>query len=303
MSSTSPSAIIRRHSKSFALASHLLPPGTRHDAHSLYAYCRRADDAIDLAPPGQAGHALDRLRRELDAVYTGAALPEPTAAAFQRLVLERDIPRAYPEALLHGFELDARGVSYATLFDVYRYCWCVAGSVGAMMCHVLGVRREQALVHAVHLGMAMQLTNICRDVAEDWARGRLYVPAELLPGLAAPESWPPPPRTLQLLAHAVEQLLQHADTLYRSGDVGLADLEPRARLSVATARRVYSSIDARLRARGCDVSQGRAVVPLLGKLCCVVRAAVDSARVTGAVAGPSRLPRTVVRFPDDVLPV
>jgi 15-cis-phytoene synthase len=295
------SAIIRRHSKSFALASKLLPSATRGHSHALYAYCRRADDAVDLTTPAQAPGALERLRVELDAVYAGDLLTEPIASEFQRVVFERRIPRAYPEALLDGFELDVRGTSYATLFDLHHYCWCVAGSVGAMMCHVMGVRRESAVVHGAHLGMGMQLTNICRDIAEDWARGRLYVPLELLPDYEPPESWPPPPCTLALLSRAVDRLLQEADVFYRSGDTGLDALDFRCRLAVATARRVYSSIGDRLRARSCDVSLGRAVVPGSHKVWCIARASLDCLRATSSAPGPSRIPEREARFPDDVL--
>lgn len=297
------SASIRRHSKSFSLASQLLPAAARRDAHALYAYCRRADDLIDLAPAGGALQALERLQRELVDVYAGGSLTEPALRAFQRVVFEREIPRSYPDALLRGFELDARGTTYATLFDLHHYGWCVAGSVGAMMCHVLGVRREQAVRRGAQLGMGMQLTNICRDFSEDWARGRLYVPAELLASFEPPQGWPPPPHTLRLLASAVEQLLREAELFYRAGDAGLPDLEPRARLAVATARHVYSSIGDCVRARRCDVSRGRAVVPLHRKLWCVARAAFVAACSRDPNGGRGSVPRAVLRFPDDVLPI
>jgi len=300
----SAAAIIRRHSASFALASRVLAPGARHHAHALYAYCRRADDAIDCTPPGLERAALVRLRAELDVIYAGQPLHDPIAAEFQRLVFERHIPRAYPDGLLDGFELDVQGVRYASLLDLQRYCWCVAGTVGAMMCHVMGVRHQRAVVHGVHLGMAMQLTNICRDVAEDWRRGRLYIPAELLGDLSAPSDWPPSADASRQLARAVERLLQEADILYRSGDAGLGHLTFRSRVAVATARHVYSSIGRRLRNRGCDVLAGRAVVPLPSKLWCVARAAYDA---LSAKSAPSRerasILQPLVRFPEDVLPV
>src|SRR5689334_6176800 len=156
----SPSATIRRHSASFALASRLLPAPVRHSVHVLYAYCRRADDAIDLVSPAQAPAALARLRQELEGVFAGRVMAEPLVAELQRVAFERRIPRQYLDALLDGFELDARGARYTTLSELHRYCWCVAGAVGAMMCHVLGVRRQRDVVSGVHLGMAMQLTNI-----------------------------------------------------------------------------------------------------------------------------------------------
>jgi phytoene synthase len=301
----SAAAIIRRHSASFALASRVLEPSTRDHAHALYAYCRRADDAIDHAPAGPKQRAaLARLRGELTHVYAGRALSDPIAAEFQRLVFERSIPRAYPDALLDGFELDANGATYSSLSDLRRYCWCVAGTVGAMMCHVMGVLDERAVVHGVHLGMGMQLTNICRDVAEDWERGRLYVPTELLGDWQAPTTWPPPPPLLRQLGLAVVWLLKEADGFYSSGDAGLAGLAFRSRLAVAAARHIYSSIGARLLRQGANVAAGRVVVPLPWKLSCVARAAFVALRVKAPL--PSRapqIPRSLVRFPEDVLPV
>ena len=297
-------AIIAHHSKSFSLASVLLGPGLRDAAAGLYAYCRRADDAVDLVAPALAASRVDQLRRELDDVYAGRSLSESVLVEFQRLVFERHIPRQYPEALLEGFRLDAEGMSYETRFDLYRYCWCVAGSVGAMMCHVLGVRRESAVRHGAHLGMAMQLTNICRDVAEDWQRGRLYLPKELLSGLEyVRASREVPEAYVGVCARAVRQLLSDADVLYRSGDRGLPFLALRSRLAVATARNVYSSIGQHILEQGADVRAGRAYVSGFEKLWHVVRA--GSTALSVATTTPRFRPVTLstpLRFPEDVLP-
>lgn len=298
-------AVIQQHSRSFSLAALLLAPLERQRAEALYAYCRRADDAIDLAPAREADGRLYRLRRELDAVYAGEAQSDPTLAEFQRVVFEARIPAEYPEALLCGFELDASGKSYETLDDLYRYCWCVAGSVGAMMCHVLGVRADQAVVHGVHLGMGMQLTNICRDVAEDWQLGRLYLPRELAPALhQARGEREFPERHVAESAGAVRRLLREADAFYRSGDRGLGYLGPRARFSIAAARNVYSAIGRRIVAQGADVLAGRAVVSKPRKLWQVARAAATSLAVgITHPASATRLPTLTVRYPEDVLPV
>jgi 15-cis-phytoene synthase len=295
-------AIIRRHSASFSLASRLLEPEQRRNAHALYAYCRRADDAIDLVAPAQARTALGRLREELDAIYGGRHLAAAIPAELQRLVVELGIPREYLEALLRGFELDVTGATYRSMADLHHYCWCVAGSVGAMMCHVLGAREAPAIVHGAHLGMAMQLTNICRDVAEDWARGRNYLPEELLSGLEATPAWPPSEASGRTLASAVLRLLDEADLFYASADQGLSHLGFRARIAVTTARQVYSSIGRKLRAAGADVTAGRVVVPLRAKLWCVARAAVNAAliRRLPRLPGASHSP---LRFPQDVLPL
>jgi 15-cis-phytoene synthase len=297
-------AVIRKHSKSFSLASWLLGSDVRDDAVALYAYCRRADDAIDLVPADQAGAGVLRLSRELDDIYAGRACSEPILAEFQRLVFEKGIPRAYPQALLEGFQADAAGLTYETLEQLYRYCWCVAGSVGAMMCHVTGVSRARAVVHGVHLGMAMQLTNICRDVAEDWALGRLYLPKEMTPGLEqfrAARSLPP--AYLGVVARAVRGLLAAADGLYRSGDAGLPYLAFRSRLAVASARRLYSAIGQRILASGADALAGRAVVPGYAKVWQVARACATSVNI--GAASPRFVAATLshpIGFPEDVLP-
>lgn len=297
-------AIIRKHSKSFSLAALLLGPALRDAASGLYAYCRRADDAIDLAEPTMAAAKVLELRAELEDVYAGRSLSDPVLVELQRLVFETRIPRAYPEALLEGFQLDAEDRVYESMSDLYYYCWCVAGSVGAMMCHVLGVRRERALRHAAHLGMAMQLTNICRDVAEDFERGRLYLPSELVPGLDARRASRVLPRSYSgACAAAVRRLLAEADVLYASGDLGLPYLSFRSRLAVSTARHVYAAIGRKLLARDADVLAGRLFVSAPEKAWQVARASFSSLRVATAVP-PFRAARlgAPMRFPEDVLP-
>ena len=297
-------AIIRKHSKSFSLASLLLGSDTREDAVALYAYCRRADDAIDLVPAEEAGARVLQLGQELDDVYTGRACSEPVLAEFQRLVFEKGIPRAYPQALLEGFQADAAGVSYETIDDLYRYCWCVAGSVGAMMCHVTGVSQERAVVHGVHLGMAMQLTNICRDVAEDWEHGRLYLPKELAPGLAdyGRASRQLPTACHGVVVQAVRRLLIEADLLYRSGDSGLPYLAFRSRVAVAAARQLYSAIGERILANGADALSGRVVVPAHSKIWRVGLACATSVRIAATASRFSAATLShALRFPEDVL--
>lgn len=258
-------ASIEQHSASFALAARLLPPRLGAEAAVAYAFCRRADDAIDLVPEERQPAALARLRTELDAVYAGEALADPVLAAFQDVVLRRGVPREYPDALLDGMEMDVLSATYPDDDSLLVYCFRVAGTVGLMMSHILGVRSPEALRYAAHLGMAMQLTNVCRDVAEDWERGRLYVPRSLLTGVAPSELVPEPGRPLPdaaraPLARAMELLLDRADGLYRSGDRGIPLLSFRSAVAVRTARRVYSDIGRVIRMRGCDPCAPRAVV-------------------------------------------
>ena len=253
--------ILRAGSKSFAFATRLLPRDTGDRAAVIYAWCRRADDAVDLCPPGEAPGAVARLRDELARIYAGVPSDDPTVAAFAAVVRATGIPRAYPAALLDGMAADAAGTRYATLDALYGYCYQVASTVGLMMSHVFGIRDDRALRHAAHLGIAMQLTNICRDVAEDWERGRLYLPDELLPGLATRlgASLAELPRAQ--IAGAIERVLAIADGYYRSGDQGIRDLPWRAGLAVRAARAIYARIGRELARRGFDPLAGRVVVP------------------------------------------
>jgi 15-cis-phytoene synthase len=299
------------HGHSFDLASKLLPRDRADRAAALYAFCRQLDDAIDLAPDGAIGHALEAAREAVDVAYGSAATRDPVIGAFRETVRATRIPRAYPDELVAGFAMDARGERYRDLAGLLQYCYRAAGVVGLMMCHVLGVRDRRALRHAAHLGIAMQLTNICRDVREDWERGRLYLPEEMLAAAGAPPLRPAlggtfPESARLAVAKVVEQLLWEADRYYASADRGLAHLSFRCAVGIRAARLLYAEIGARLRCAGCDPFAGRAVVPPLRRLALVARAvAGTSARSLfrwrvrfRAVALDSEL-----RYPVDVLPV
>ncbi len=263
--------ILARHSQSFALAGRLLSRRHRDRLAAVYAWCREADDAIDLAPASEHAAALRRLEDELASIYAGAPQARPAAQAFQAVVQECGIPIQHPRELVAGLAMDARGVRYATIAELRVYAFRVAGTVALMACRVLGVSHRLSLVQAAHLGMAMQLTNICRDVGEDWERGRCYVPEEL----AAPRVWQLlersrggtlPAAAAAGLASAVARLLGEAERYYRSGERGLRALDPRTRVAMRTAAAVYAAIGDVVAARGCDVTAPRAVVSTPKKL-------------------------------------
>jgi len=269
---------IAHHSKSFALASRILPPASRDATAVVYTWCRRADDAVDLVAADEQLAALARLRDELALVYSGRRPADPMLAAFQDVTRDAGIPRHYPAELLAGMEMDATGHVYLTVDELLLYAYRVASTVGLMMTHVMGVAGDRALRNAAHLGLAMQLSNICRDVLEDWERGRLYLPDELLArhgagDLRAHLGGPFPDELAEPVASAVDELLALADRFYRSGDRGIIDLPWRCAFAVRTARLVYAAIGDRVRRTGCDVRAGRAVVPGWRKALLVVRAA------------------------------
>lgn len=299
-------SIIQHHSKSFALASRLLPTHCRDSAVVVYAWCRRADDAIDHAASASTSTALAQLREELVSIYAGTDQADPVLAAFQGVVTERRIPMEYPSDLLAGMEMDVEPRSYETLDDLLLYCHRVAGVVGLMMCHVLGVSDDRALPHAAHMGIAMQLTNICRDVDEDRRRGRCYIPTSMLSDGADEDLRQPSrdwkDRTRKELTGPIRELLGLADRYYQSGDRGIGYLGWQAGLAIRTARLVYSDIGRRIAARGYDVGVGRAYVSSAGKIALALRAL---ARSIGSLPSRSkgnvpRVPRALLQYPESV---
>ena len=247
-------------SRSFYAASFLLPRRLHEPATALYAFCRVADDEIDM----DGGHkdALGRLTGRLDRIY--ARRPDPIAAdrALAAVVAHYDMPRTLLDALLEGFAWDAEGRRYADLSAIYAYSARVAGSVGAMMAVLMGVRSTEAVGRACDLGVAMQLTNIARDVGEDARNGRLYLPEEWLREEGVePDAWLANPVFSPAIGRVVRRLMRAADVLYAQGDVGIAGLPFSCRPGIYAARFIYAEIGRELERLGCDSVRQRAVVP------------------------------------------
>ena len=250
-------AAIQEGSYSFHAASKLLPASVRDPALALYAFCRLADDAVDLS--GQKPAAVLDLEARLDAVYAGAPRDAAPDRAFAAIVADFDMPRALPEALLEGLAWDGMGHRYATLSDLRSYSARVASAVGAMMCVLMGVRDRDALARACDLGVAMQLTNIARDVGEDAREGRLYLPTEWLDeaGIDA-GAFLADPQMSPKLARLTRRLLVEARRLYDRSEAGIAALPLTARPGIFAARHIYAAIGDILRRNGHDNINHRA---------------------------------------------
>jgi len=253
-------ALLRGGSKSFDAASKLLPKSVADPAIALYAFCREADDVIDRDANGAAA-GLDWLRHRLMLAYEGRPLSIPADRAFARIVERFGIPRALPEALLEGFAWDAQGRRYGDLSAVRAYAVRVAGTVGAMMAVLMGVRDAERLAAAVDLGVAMRLSNIARDVGEDARNGRLYLPRDWLAEADIdPDEFLLNPRHSQALGLVIWRLLDVAAQTYRRAGAGIARLPLGCRFGIGAARLLYAEIGAEVARRGLDSVSSRAVV-------------------------------------------
>jgi phytoene synthase len=260
-------AAIAAGSRSFAGASRLFDPITRDAAHLLYAWCRHCDDEVDgqrlghdAARPADVAARLERLREKTRAALTGAEVADPRFAALQRVARRYQIPPRYPLELLQGFAMDAEGRRYQTLDDTLEYCYHVAGVVGVMMALVMGAREPAALRRAADLGLALQLTNIARDLVPDAAQGRIYLPARWLAAAGLPRDQVAEPAQRGRLAGLARRLLEAAEPYYASADAGLGYLPWRSAWAVASASSVYAEIGRELVRRGARAWDRRVVV-------------------------------------------
>ena len=248
---------LRTGSHSFHLASRLLPARVREPALALYAFCRVADDAVDLGAGPIA--AVARLRGRLDRIYAGRPDPRPADRGLAWVVERHDLPRALPQALIDGLAWDAEGRRYATLPELRAYAARVAGAVGAMMAVVMGARTRAQIARATDLGVAMQLTNIARDVGEDARAGRLYLPLDWLAGAGiTPGALLACRAPTPALRAVIARLLEEAARLYARADAGISTLPLDCRPAIFAARHLYAAIGADIARAGHDSVTRRA---------------------------------------------
>jgi phytoene synthase len=193
------------------------------------------------------------LVQRLDLVYAGTPRDHPMDRAFANMVEKFDMPRALPEALFEGFVWDAMSKQYKTFDDLISYSARVASSVGAMLCVIMGERRAEVLSRACDLGVAMQLTNIARDIGEDAKEGRLYVPHDWFQqeGLDPKEFLSDPNRSESTVVFT-KRLLGKAETLYHRSEAGIAYLPPKVRPAMFAARHIYSAIGIEIKKNNYD---------------------------------------------------
>ncbi|MRD72775.1 phytoene/squalene synthase family protein [Rhodocyclus tenuis] len=259
--------LLRGGSHSFFAASLVLPRRMRGAAAALYAFCRVADDAVDDCAPEERHAALAGLRRRLDAIYAGAPDDHPADRAFAGVAFKYGIPRTLPEALLEGFEWDAFSRRYEAIEDLHGYGARVAGTVGAMMTLLMGVRDADVIARACDLGVAMQLTNIARDVGEDARAGRLYLPLAWMREQGIdPDAWLANPHFDERIGRVVAGLLREADALYARSGAGVSGLPLACRPGIHAAARIYAEIGREVERNGGDSVSRRAVTPLSRKL-------------------------------------
>ena len=251
------------HSRTFCLASGLLPPGKRRAIRALYAFCRRTDDIVDCGALDPAEPLAAWRQRATTAV---PPVDDLVAVAWADTRVRYDIPKRYAEQLIDGVARDLICRRYATFDDLASYAYGVASTVGLMSMHIIGYASEDAIGYAIKLGVALQVTNILRDVRADWALGRIYLPLDELVASRLTQA--------DLAAGQVDDRwrafmsiqIARARRLYDEARPGIALLHRDGRFAIAAAGGLYRAILDDIERHDYDVFHRRAHVSALGTL-------------------------------------
>ena len=251
------------HSRSFHLASALLPAPKRQAARALYAFCRVTDDLVDRSS-GDVEANLRGWRQQVSTWHPPA--DDLVAVAWADTRARYHIPQRYVEQLIEGVARDLHQSRYDTFEDLTTYCYGVASTVGLMSMHITGFAGPEAIPYAVKLGVALQLTNILRDVGEDWRAGRVYLPQEDLAAFKLSEADLAAGRVDERWRAFMRFQIARTRRLYAEAQPGIALLNPDGRFAIAAAAGLYSAILDDIEAHDFDVFGRRAHVSGWGKL-------------------------------------
>ncbi|GIK29184.1 MAG: squalene/phytoene synthase family protein [Anaerolineae bacterium] len=255
-------AVTRQHSRTFYLASALLPSEKRRAARALYAFCRVTDNIVDY-PQGDPAANLETWRARLNA-STGVA--NPVIVAWTDARTRFGIPSGYGDQLIDGVKRDLTQNRYQTFSEVAEYAYGVASTVGLMSMHITGFSGEEAIPYAVRLGVALQITNILRDVAEDWKAGRVYLPQDELTDFGLTDADIATGRVTDRWRRFMRFQIRRNRALYTDSWRGIALLDPDGRLAITAAGKLYDAILTDIERHDYDVFGRRAHVRLTGKL-------------------------------------
>lgn len=255
----------RYHSKTFFIASGLLPYEKRQATRALYAFCRVTDDIVDSDEPAEVRQAQLKAWREIVMAPT-PRLDNPVALAWLDARCRFNIPSGYAEQLIDGVARDLTQTRYETFADLAEYSYGVASTVGLMAMHIIGFRSNEAIPYAVRLGVALQLTNILRDVGEDWAAGRLYLPLDELHEFGLSEADLVTGETSDRWQTFINFQINRTQQLYHESWPGIQMLNHDGRFAIAAAADLYRAILGDIQRHDCDVFSRRAHLSTWGKL-------------------------------------
>ena len=256
--------VTAQHSKSFYFASHLLPEEKRSAVRALYAFCRTVDDIVDEDSVRDSNFELDHWRNIVR--NASASDDDWIAAAWVDTLTRYHIPRHYALQLIDGVARDLEQTRYQTFDELATYCYGVASTVGLMSMYIVGFESQDAVSYAIKLGVALQMTNILRDVGEDYRNGRLYLPRDEMVFYGIRESDIAEGKVTKRWQQFMRFQIQRTRDLYEESWSGVKLLEPEGRLAIGAASILYSGILDEIEKNDYDVFSKRASLSLSEKL-------------------------------------
>ena len=266
--------VSKMHAKTFYFASRFLPPEKRNACYSIYAFCRYIDDLVDKnifrslnseESLQKLAEAVEEWRRQLKALYKGEYIDHPIMIALKDTISKFGIPENLPNELIDGVNMDITKTRYENFEDLKIYCYKVASVVGLMTTHVFGFRNDEAFGYAVDLGIAMQMTNILRDIKEDSLQGRIYLPAEEMKMFGYTEDELMRQTQNSSFRELMEYQVKRAD-YYDVADKGISMLERDSRVAVGLMSRNYRKILNVIKENDFNIFSKRVYVPIHRKL-------------------------------------
>lgn len=262
------------YSKSFYISAKMLPPQKRWATFALYGFCRYADNLIDN-PRNRSRedliHEVDYLEHEIKCAYASGESEHPIIQPFIYVAKTYQIPMEYPLDLLKGVKMDLTQKRYETFEDLYVFCYRVAGVVGLMMTYVLGYKSDKAFKDAEKLGIAMQLTNILRDVQEDKNMGRIYLPQDEIRRFGLSECDILDERMHSKMRALMKFQIKRAHKFYAEANRGIHFLDRDAQFAIFASSKIYHGILHKIEARNYNPFLGRVYVSQLKKFGILIR--------------------------------
>ena len=257
------------YSKSFYFSAKMLPKEQRWATYALYGFCRHCDNLIDT--PRQRTETeivreIQLLTEELQVAYNTGESQHPIIRAFILVAKSYGIPIEYPLDLLKGVAMDVQQTRYKTIDELSLFCYRVAAVVGLMMTHVLGYKDERAFGYAKQLGIAMQLTNILRDIKEDKDMGRIYLPQKDLVRFGVLEQDILEEKVTPQLKELMKFQIERADRYYTEAMPGISLLETESQYAIYSAAKIYRGILRKIEDHNYDPFLSRAFVPSTQKI-------------------------------------
>lgn len=259
-------AMTYEHSRTFYLASSLLPYEKRLATRALYAFCRVTDDIVDRTTASSTDRLIALRRWEAQVMSDQPPPDQPVCLAWADAQARFNVPRGYAKQLIDGVARDVYQTRYRTFDELADYAYGVASTVGLMSMHIVGFVGEEALPYAIRLGVALQLTNILRDVGEDWRNGRCYLPQEELAAYGIDEEAFAAQHVDERWRAFMDFQITRNRQLYAESQPGIAMLERSGRFAIAAAADLYQAILTNIETHNYDVFSRRAALSATRKL-------------------------------------